>query len=97
MLDFWKGREAKLLRLAVMARDILAILIASLSIERVFNIARDVCHFRRLALALDTIQAKMVKYYYNHKDSKEVERSQLSNLETEYSKITTLEKIEQDL
>jgi hypothetical protein len=55
MLDFWKSREAELLGLAAMARDILVIPAAGLGIERVFNIACDVCYFRRLALALDTI------------------------------------------
>ena len=59
-----------------------------------FSIACDVYYFRQLALALDTIQAEMVKYYYNYKNSKEVERSQLSNLETEYFEMTTLEEIE---
>jgi hypothetical protein len=39
----------------------------------------------------------MVKYYHDYKDNKEVERSQLSNLETEYSKMIILEEIEQDL
>jgi hypothetical protein len=97
MLDFWKSREAKLPRLAAIARDILTIPAASLGIERVFSIARDVCYFRRSALALDTIQAEMVKYYHDHKDSEEVERSRLSNLETEYSEMTTPEEIEQDL
>ena len=58
-----------------MARDILAIPTAGPGIERVFSIACDVCYFRQLALALDTIQAEMIKYYHNHKDSKEVERS----------------------
>ena len=74
MLDFWKSKEAKLLRLAAIARDILTILVASLSIKRVFSITYNICYFRQLVLALNTIQAKIVKYYYNHKDSKKVER-----------------------
>ena len=97
MLDFWKSREAKLPRLAAMAKDILAIPAASLGIERVFNVAYDVCYFQRSALALDTIWAEIVKYYHNYKESKEIKSSWLSDLETEYSKTTTLEEIKQDL
>lgn len=80
-----------------MARDILAIPAASPGIERVFNIARDVCNFRRSALAPDTIRAEMIKYCYDHKESEEVESSRLSSLEKEYSETTTQEEIEQDI
>ena len=80
-----------------MARDILAIPATGPGIEKVFNIACNVCHFQCSVLGPDTIWFEMVKYYHDYKEIKEVETTWLSNLDTKYFETTTLKEIEQDL
>jgi hypothetical protein len=43
-----------------MARDILAVPISGVGVERTFNMARDVCHYRRGQLGFSTIQKVMI-------------------------------------
>ena len=65
LLEFWKGSEATLPGLAQMARDVLAIPVSGVGVERLFNTARDICHFRRHSLDASTIQKLMHLRHHN--------------------------------
>ncbi|RDL30102.1 uncharacterized protein BP5553_06232 [Venustampulla echinocandica] len=64
-LEWWKDQEAELPALAAFARDILATPAAAVSVERVFNVAKDVCDPRRARLAPLTIRAIMLGRSYD--------------------------------
>jgi DNA-binding XRE family transcriptional regulator len=53
-----------------MARDILSIPLAGVGVERVFNFARDMCHFRRGQLHPDTIRSLLLVYHSQIKESR---------------------------
>ncbi|KAE8553788.1 hypothetical protein EYB25_005170 [Talaromyces marneffei] len=57
---FWKEHKHKFPALAKMARDILLIPATGAGVERLFNSARDVCHYRRGSLNSTTIQDLML-------------------------------------
>jgi hypothetical protein len=57
---FWKENEHILPALAGLARDILTIPATGAGVERLFNSARDVCHYRRGSLKPTTIQELMM-------------------------------------
>ena len=59
----WKILEAEYPRLSMMARDLLCIPLAGVGVERCFNYARDMCHYRRGQLAPETIRALMLVYF----------------------------------
>ena len=65
ILDYWKERQFAFPGLARMARDILAIPAASVGVERIFNSARDICHYRRGRLRPDSIQASILTKIYD--------------------------------
>jgi uncharacterized protein YdcH (DUF465 family) len=44
-----------------MARDFLAIPVSGVGVERLFNTARDICHYRRCRLNPETINALMLQ------------------------------------
>jgi hypothetical protein len=69
-LEVWKSLEYRLPGLAAMARDLLAIPMAGVGIERVFNYARDICHYRRGQLKPDTIRALMLIYCHQQSISR---------------------------
>lgn len=60
LLDWWKANESSYPRLSQVAKDILAIPIAQVSVERVFNIAKDLISTHRHRLAAQKIQKIMV-------------------------------------
>jgi hypothetical protein len=60
VLAWWKLHEAAYPHLAQVAKDILAIQIAQVGVERVFNVAKDVIGARRHRLSAQTIQQIMV-------------------------------------
>jgi hypothetical protein len=60
ILDWWKANEGAYPRLAQVAKDILAIQIAQVGVERVFNVAKDIIGNRRHHLAARTIQQIMI-------------------------------------
>jgi hypothetical protein len=60
ILPWWKENESTYPRLAQVVKDILAIPIAQVGVERVFNMAKDVIGDRRHRLAAQTIQKIMV-------------------------------------
>jgi len=59
-LEWWKVNEGTYPRLAQVAKDVLAVQIAQVGVERVFNVAKDVIGNRRHHLAARTIQQIMV-------------------------------------
>ncbi|KAJ5318460.1 HAT dimerization [Penicillium atrosanguineum] len=59
-LLFWKEYEEELPILSSVARDILSIPATGAGVERLFNSARDVCHYRRGQLNPTTIQDIMM-------------------------------------
>ena len=65
VLDYWKSRQYEYPGLAAMARDILAIPATGVGVERMFNAARDICHYRRGQLRPDMVKASMLLKIYD--------------------------------
>ncbi|OQD75278.1 hypothetical protein PENANT_c155G02862 [Penicillium antarcticum] len=57
---FWKEHQNEFPILANIARDILSIPATGAGVERLFNSARDICHYRRGSLKSRTIQELMM-------------------------------------
>ncbi|EYE97599.1 uncharacterized protein EURHEDRAFT_450195 [Aspergillus ruber CBS 135680] len=57
---FWKVHELEFPALSSLARDILSIPASGAGVERLFNSARDICHYRRGNLKPDTIKDLMM-------------------------------------
>ena len=57
---FWKENQYKYPALASVARDVLSIPATGAWVERLFNSARDICHYRRGSLNATTIQDLMM-------------------------------------
>lgn len=71
---YWKEHEDEFPVLARMARDILSIPASGAGVERLFNCARDIRHYRRGQLKPETIKDLMLHLF----SSKfELEQSQL--------------------
>lgn len=63
-LESWKKLEKEFPTLAQMAKDILGVPAANVAVERVFNQARDICHYRRGQLASITVKELLfIKHY----------------------------------
>ncbi|KAJ5340261.1 hypothetical protein N7541_009385 [Penicillium brevicompactum] len=60
---FWKEHEHEYPVLAAMARDNLATPASGAGVERLFNCARDVCHYRRGQLKPETIRSLMLHLF----------------------------------
>lgn len=60
---FWKEHEHEYPVLAAMARDILATPASGAGVERLFNCARDICHYRRGQLKPETIRSLMLHLF----------------------------------
>lgn len=74
---FWKDHEDEFPALASLARDVLSIPATGAGVERLFNSARDVCHYRRGSLNASTIQELMM---FMCATKFEVEEAQLAYL-----------------
>lgn len=61
ILTWWLMHESYYPILARIARDFLAIPVAGVGVENLFNSARDICHYRRSQLAPDTIEASITQ------------------------------------
>ncbi|KAF7174239.1 hypothetical protein CNMCM6106_008367 [Aspergillus hiratsukae] len=59
-LTFWREKQQQLPTLASVARDIFSIPATGAGVERLFNSARDICHYRRGSLNATTIQDIMM-------------------------------------
>jgi hypothetical protein len=57
---FWKDHQYEFPALASLARDVLSIPATGAGVERLFNAARDVCHYRRGSLKPKTIKDLMM-------------------------------------
>lgn len=57
---FWKEHQHDLPALVNLARDILSVPATGVGVERLFNSARDVCHYRRGSLKASTIRELMM-------------------------------------
>ncbi|KAA8643858.1 uncharacterized protein ATNIH1004_010633 [Aspergillus tanneri] len=57
---FWKEHEREFPALSSLARDVLAIPASGAGVERLFNSARDICHYRRGHLKSSTIKDLMM-------------------------------------
>lgn len=77
-LSWWKANETSFPGLAAMARDILCIPVSSTLVERVFCFSRDICDYRRGALAPGTIRSIMLVFYRQKTESKQFQRQTLS-------------------
>jgi coenzyme F420-reducing hydrogenase delta subunit len=60
---FWKEHEHEYPVLARLARDILSIPASGAGVERLFNCARDICHYRRGNLRAETIKELMLHQF----------------------------------
>jgi hypothetical protein len=75
---FWKDHEHEFPALANLARDILSIPATGAGIEKLFNSARDICHYCRGSLNASTIQ-ELIMFMYTTKFK--VEEAQLAYLQ----------------
>jgi hypothetical protein len=57
---FWKDHQHEFPALASLAQDVLSIPATGAGVERLFNSARDICHYRRGSLNAKTIQDLMM-------------------------------------
>ena len=67
-LEFWKMREKDFPILAQIARDYLGVSASSVGVERLFNTARDVCHYHCGHLSPDTLCTQMMQLVLDHFD-----------------------------
>lgn len=58
--SFWREHQYKFPILASVARDVFSIPATGAGVERLFNSARDICHYRRGSLNATTIQDIMM-------------------------------------
>jgi hypothetical protein len=77
--------ETNLPSLASIAQDILCILAAEPRVECVFNIGQEICYFRQSSLALKTIRALIIIYYFDNKESMYTRNAQLEIIRKEFS------------
>lgn len=59
-LLFWKDSQHRFPALTSLAQDVLSIPATGAGVERLFNTARDICHYRRGRLNATTIQELMM-------------------------------------
>jgi hypothetical protein len=91
-LEIWKKLQTQYPNLARMARDVLAVPIASVTPERVFSMARDVIPSKRNRLDADRIKDIMISKYWLQKED---DNDSLEDLEDNQKKILEAEKIYQ--
>jgi hypothetical protein len=70
---FWKEHQHEYPILARMARDILSTPASGAGVERLFNCARDICHYRRGQLKPETIKDVMLHLFSSKFDLEQSE------------------------
>jgi hypothetical protein len=85
-LTFWKENQHKYPALAATARDVLSIPATGAGVERLFNSARDICHYRRGSLNATTIQDLMMFMCVSRFDIEEKQLALISELLSEEEK-----------
>ena len=68
ILECWQFLEPKYPTVARMAKDILAIPLAGVGVERVFNLGRNTCNYRRGHLHGETIKKIMIVKHAHQKN-----------------------------
>lgn len=79
--------------LSRLARDLLSVPATGAGVERLFNTARDICHYRRGSLNESTIQDLMM-YMFSEKFS--LDAQQGSGLEPHFAESSRQETLEED-
>ena len=74
---FWRNNQTKYPILARIARDLFSIPATGVGVERLFNTARDICHYRRGRLSSSTIKDLMV---YNRTIKFDMDTEELNQL-----------------
>lgn len=59
-LSFWRENQSRFPAISTLARDVLAIPATGSGVERLFNTARDICHYRRGRMKSETIEELML-------------------------------------
>ncbi|KAJ5249388.1 hypothetical protein N7524_011704, partial [Penicillium chrysogenum] len=78
-LPFWRENHGRFPTIASLARDILVIPATGVGVERLFNTARDICHYRRGRMKSETIEELMLflcssRFDLELHEAKELER-----------------------
>jgi hypothetical protein len=76
-LPFWREHQGRLPTIAALAQDVLSIPATGAGVERLFNTARDICHYRRGRMKSETIEELMMFLYTSRLDLKEQQRKEL--------------------
>ncbi|KGO69277.1 HAT dimerization [Penicillium italicum] len=74
---FWRSNEREFPILASITRDVMSIPATGAGVERLFNSARDICHYRRGSLSPETIRDIMLYMCITRFDTKEEQRQVL--------------------
>lgn len=74
---FWKEHQHEYPMLARVARDILSTPASGAGVERLFNCARDICHYRRGQLKPDTVKDVMLHSFASKFDFEQSELEML--------------------
>ena len=81
-LQFWRENQSRFPAIALLARDIISIPATGAGVERLFNTARDVCHYRRGRLKSETIEELILFLYTTRFNIKDAEAKQLEQFFT---------------
>ncbi|OOO08201.1 HAT dimerization domain protein [Aspergillus oryzae] len=97
ILTYWKSRRDDFPILYCMARDFLAVTINGVGVERLFNSARDICHYRRSRRHSDTIEATMLQMCTDRFTIDEEFRNIMDDIDTEDILFTVDERQDDDM
>ncbi|CEJ62588.1 hypothetical protein PMG11_11085 [Penicillium brasilianum] len=76
-LAFWRENQCRFPAIAALARDVLSVPATGAGVERLFNTARDICHYRRGRMKSETIQELMMFLCTSRFDLEEKESHRL--------------------
>jgi hypothetical protein len=76
-LAFWRENQGRFPAIAALARDVLSVPATGAGVERLFNTARDICHYRRGRMKSETIQELMMFLCTSRFDLEEKESQRL--------------------
>ncbi|KAJ5033214.1 hypothetical protein NUH16_003130 [Penicillium rubens] len=91
---FWKDHQRKFPVLASVAGDIMSIPATGAGVERLFNSARDICHYRRGSLNPETIRDIMLYMCTTRFDIKEEQRLILQEYLLDYEIAASTEALD---
>jgi hypothetical protein len=81
-LQFWREHQGRFPAIASLARDVLSFPAIGAGVERLFNTARDICHYRRGRMKPETIEELMLFLCVSRFD---LEEQQVKELEKFFS------------